>query len=219
MGGMESVVKSLGELPIFPLPEIVLFPGAPVALHIFEPRYRAMLDDCLASFGALAVARILPGELDPEGNPRLAPVAGAGVIVEHEKLADGRSNILLLGQARVALAELPFRAPYRRARAEILRDRPEDVQDRDTVSLISSATSFVQHVKKHDPTFEIRMPEGLNPGQMADVLSHQLVVDTDARQRILETLSPQERVRLVIAELGKQSGAIARSQSKSRSWN
>ena len=99
-----SLERSLDALPLFPLPQVVLFPEAVLPLHVFEPRYRTMLRDCLARHGALAVVQIVPGE-DEHGRPRIAEVSGAGVIVEHQPLPDGRANIVVLGQARVRLEE------------------------------------------------------------------------------------------------------------------
>src|SRR4051794_32714358 len=107
---------NLEDVPVFPLPHVVLFPDSMLPLHIFEPRYRTMLADCLAgSTKAIVIAQI-----DRRGG-RIAQVAGAGVIVEHQSLPDGRSNIVVAGRTRVRLDELmieePPRYPYKRARA------------------------------------------------------------------------------------------------------
>ena len=107
---------ALADLPVFPLPQVVLFPHAMLPLHVFEPRYRAMLKDCLETHKLMAVALVLDAnDRDEHGNPRMAQIAGVGLIVEHQQLPDGRSNILLHGQGRVRLEELPFVPPYRRA--------------------------------------------------------------------------------------------------------
>ena len=76
-----------------------------------------MLADALATHRCIAMALVVDGAREP---PPIAQVAGLGVIVEHETLPDGRSNIVLQGRARVVLDELPFVAPYRRARARVL---------------------------------------------------------------------------------------------------
>ena len=116
-----SLVDALSAIPVFPLRQVVLFPEAMLPLHVFEPRYRAMLKDCLATHGALVIAQIINGE-DEHGRPRIASIAGGGIVVEHQALADGRSNIVVLGQARLELEELePDESrPYRMARATIL---------------------------------------------------------------------------------------------------
>ncbi|MEO8875983.1 MAG: LON peptidase substrate-binding domain-containing protein, partial [Polyangiaceae bacterium] len=118
-----SLQAALDALPVFPLGQVVLFPNALLPLHIFEPRYQAMLKDCLATNGALAIGHVEdPADLDGLGHPKISAIAGAGCIVEHESLPGGRSNIVLRGISRVMLDELPFISPYRRAQATLLRD-------------------------------------------------------------------------------------------------
>ena len=104
-------------LPLFPL-TTVLFPGAPMPLHIFEPRYRQMLADCLEGdrrFG------LVPGE---------AAEAGAVGCIAHirvaQPLADGRSNIVVVGEKRFRLLELEATEhPYLVGSTEDYDDRPE----------------------------------------------------------------------------------------------
>src|SRR2546426_1423516 len=93
------------ELPIFPLP-IVLFPGAPQPLHIFEPRYRQLLADCLATDRRFGVAYV-PAERDAGGEslPRPGDVGGVALIRNTQGLPDGRSNILTVGERRVGLVD------------------------------------------------------------------------------------------------------------------
>jgi Lon protease-like protein len=81
------------ELPIFPLPNVVFFPHTLLPLHIFEPRYRKMLADCLAGERRLAVVLLRPGwEADYYGRPAVHSVAGAGEIIQSEMLPNGRSG-------------------------------------------------------------------------------------------------------------------------------
>ncbi|MGH7405380.1 MAG: LON peptidase substrate-binding domain-containing protein, partial [Candidatus Methylomirabilales bacterium] len=81
------------EIPIFPLPNVVFFPHTLLPLHIFEPRYRQMLADCLTGERWLAVVLLRPGwEAEYYGRPAVYAVAGAGEIVASERLPDGRSN-------------------------------------------------------------------------------------------------------------------------------
>ena len=208
---------ALSQVPIFPLSHVVLFPRALLPLHIFEPRYRAMLRDSLASAaprglaGAIAMALIVdPADLDACGNPRICPVAGLGAIVEHEPLADGRSNILLQGQARVLLDELPYVPPYRRARATILHEIATPVTPADRAALFGTASAFVGELAKRDPKFSFNLPRDLNPGAVADMCAHHLIVDAAVRQDLLCELDVAERVRKVIVELAQQRSALAR---------
>ncbi|MBX3224676.1 MAG: LON peptidase substrate-binding domain-containing protein [Labilithrix sp.] len=206
--------EALADVPVFPLPNVVLFPEALLPLHIFEPRYRAMLSDCLDRDGTIVIAQV-----DRDG-ARIADVAAVGVVIEHHPLPDGRSNIVVAGSARVRLDELlveaPPRYPYKRARATRLHEVDVAVNDADYAALLAAATMFVTEVKKHDATFELRMPKGLRgneagrakAGVLADICAFQLVVDAGVRQGILEELDPRARVRRVTDQLAAQHGAM-----------
>jgi len=200
------LAPALNAMPIFPLPGVVLFPGALLPLHIFEPRYRTMLADCLATSRCMAMAYVLVDgdRVEVEAEPKIARVAGAGLVVHHEALADGRSNIVLQGRARVALDELPFAAPYRRARARVLDDIETPVSAVDRSALLAVATAFAAAVRQT----EFVVPSGNGPGAVADLCAHQLIVDAQVRQRVLEELDAGTRVRLVTATLAEQMGRV-----------
>jgi uncharacterized protein len=91
-------------VPLFPLPNIVLFPGAILPLHIFEPRYKRMTADVLDGDGLVAMALLRAGwEKDYYSRAAIEPVVCVGKIVAHEKLPDGNYNYLLQGQWRGAV--------------------------------------------------------------------------------------------------------------------
>lgn len=206
-----SIDAALEALPLFPLPQAVLFPGALLPLHVFEPRYKAMIRDCLASHRALAVVQITdPVTRDEHGHPKIATVAGAGVIVDHTELPEGRFNILLRGQARVRLAELPFSPPYRRASATTLDAAETGANERDVSALLSNAAAFVALVRERERDFEFRAPSGAPPGALADACAHHLIIDGLERQQILETLDARERVLRVTEVLALQRLALSK---------
>jgi len=204
---------ALRDLPIFPLPQVVLFPRALLPLHIFEPRYRTMLADALASHRTIAMALVDPtGDLDERGQSKIAPIAGVGTIIEHQQLPDCRSNILLHGQARVRLEELPFVPPYRRARATLLEEVQTTVSEGDKASLFAAATAFIAELAKRDPKVKFQLPRNLPPGAIADMCAHHLVIDARARQAVLEELDVAARVRKVIEELAAQHMELSRER-------
>src|SRR3989441_8510362 len=91
------------ELPIFPLP-LVLFPGAPQPLHIFEPRYRQLLADCLAADRRFGVAHVAPPRApDDDPAPRPRDLGCVALIPSTPELPDGRSNVLTVGGRRLLL--------------------------------------------------------------------------------------------------------------------
>jgi Lon protease-like protein len=197
----------LEDVPVFPLPHVVLFPNALLPLHIFEPRYRAMLADCLASSPkAIVIAQI------DRRTGRISEVAGVGTIVAHEPMPDGRSNIIVEGRDRVRLEEIigeaPPRFPYKRARTTRLLDHACTVSEADCAALVAAATMFTTEVKKHDPSFTFTMPKDSIAGGIADTCAFQLIVDGSARQAVLEELDPRVRVRMVVDQLALQHGAM-----------
>ena len=204
---------ALGCLPIFPLPDVVFFPGVRLPLHVFEPRYRVMVQECLASHCAIAIVQLLPGE-DANGFPRLSRVAGGGRIIEHHTLPDGRSNILVEGIARLELEELRFATPYRRARARVLADVEGRVSDVDRAALVSAATSFARLVHAHDRSFSFTLPVELDAPHLADVCAFQLVVDAKVRQEVLEERRPDHRVRAVTEALMVQAASLRKPDAK-----
>jgi Lon protease-like protein len=209
MKSIANIDAALLDLPIFPLGQVVLFPRALLPLHIFEPRYRAMLRDCVATHSLMAIA-LATGETDDAGQTKIAKIAGLGIIVEHQEVDDGRSNILLHGVHRVSLEELPFVPPYRRAKATILNEVASHVSSPDRTALTAAVNAFASDVRKRDPHFSIDLPPSLEPGAMADLYAHHLVIDAGERQRILEELDASERVRLVTEALAMQHSRLAR---------
>lgn len=109
---------ALIRVPIFPLAGALLFPGAQLPLHIFEPRYRAMIRDALASDKLIAMIQPRPGPED-EPTPTLFDIGCIGRIEACEELEDGRYNIVLEGLSRFRIArEARVETPYRQVDAD-----------------------------------------------------------------------------------------------------
>lgn len=118
----DPLATALSAARVFPLPGMVLMPGASLPLHVFEPRYRALVADALEGDGRVIVAQIVEGQ-EPEaaGSPPVYPYAAIGRIHAHERLPDGRSNLVLEPEARVRLVrERGSTAPWRTFEAEVL---------------------------------------------------------------------------------------------------
>src|SRR5512143_995211 len=117
-------------VPVFPLPDVVLFPHAVVPLHIFELRYRTMLRDALAGERLIAMALLKPGwEHDYFGSPAFHPLGCLGRCEAVEWLPDERYDIRLLGLARVRFGATEREFPYRQARVEVLPEAPYTEDD------------------------------------------------------------------------------------------
>jgi len=117
-----SGVPRLPEVvPLFPLPNVVLFPKAVLPLHIFEERYKQMTADVLRSHRQVAMALLRPGwEKNYYGRPAIEPVVCMGAILSHERLPDGRYNFLLQGHTRAKVVREVGEGPYRQAELETL---------------------------------------------------------------------------------------------------
>src|SRR4030095_4430762 len=118
-------------IPIFPLEEAMLFPNASRPLHIFEPRYRAMINDALKGDRIIGMVTLRPGyEANYEGRPAIYAVGCAGVISEVEELPDGRFNIVLRGFVKFRVNSeddsRPYRLPPRPGAARPLGDKAQD---------------------------------------------------------------------------------------------
>src|SRR5688572_12253917 len=121
-------------LPIFPLPNVVLFPNVFLPLHIFEARYREMVADALASDRLIGMTLLRPGwERDYEGRPPVYAIGCSGVITHVERLPDGRYNLVLRGLERFRIVEEDSAKAYRRAAIEPLIERPLETDDRQAV--------------------------------------------------------------------------------------
>jgi ATP-dependent Lon protease len=195
-------VDWLQELAVFPLPRVVFFPGTQLPLHIFEPRYRTMMRDCLNSGRlAMAVTLLKPGyETDYDGRPPMHDLCTVGRIEKHEELPDGRFNLVLRGLHRAKLHELPAGdLPYRRASAELLdlRRGSERVSRDSITTLISTASRAAAIVRRAHPDFSLGIQPDDAPHNIVDTLADRLLADPEARQDVLETLDVTERVKKV----------------------
>jgi Lon protease-like protein len=118
-------------LPLFPLPNVVLFPNVFLPLHIFEPRYREMVADALESDRMIGMVLLKPGwQHAYEGRPAVYPVGCSGVITHVERLGDGRYNLVLRGVERFRILEEDRGRTYRRASVEPVAERPLAAEDR-----------------------------------------------------------------------------------------
>src|SRR5687768_17341758 len=121
--------KFSGVARLFPLPNLVVFPHVMQPLHVFEPRYRALLEEALAGDGLIAMATLAPGwEKNYEGRPLVRPNACLCKVATHHQTADGNYNVLLLGVKRIEIVrELPPAKQFREAEVRLCHDDyPED---------------------------------------------------------------------------------------------
>jgi uncharacterized protein len=186
---------------LFPLPKVVLFPHSVLPLHIFEPRYRQMTEDALAGDKLVAVVQCRePIPTEPGVEPALERIAGLGRIIEHERLPDGRFNILLLGRKRVRLGrEIPGGTLYRLAEAEILEDENSERPEEPRLSELS--TLFRRVFERHgslDPDLRRLLDEGLPLGTLTDLIAHALRLPPAFKQDLLAETRVDRRADILL---------------------
>lgn len=202
------------------LSNAVLFPGAMLPLRIFEPRYRRMLQDALASHRMFCVAMQRPGNM----RETPLPVAGLGVIRYAVRDEDGTSRLLLQGLARVELGRTKQYKPYRQQAIRPLLCEKEDGETPEVDALRFKALELAERrLATSAPVsmdlFQSLAREGLdigpveacmrslrsiaNPGQLADVLALLLVEDAFFRQLILQAHEVAHRFRSLVYILGE----------------
>jgi Lon protease-like protein len=190
-------------VPIFPLPEVTLFPHTLLPLHIFEARYRAMVSDALARDRRICMVQLRPGyEADYAGKPEVHAVGGLGEIVNCQRLASGRYDLVLRGEARVRIArEHPSDTLYR----VVLAERIDDVAPAADVSAllarVRAACRAILEVLGRPPDFlDAALADGQEPGVIADRIAAGVVPGAAVRQELLETAEVDMRLgRLTLA--------------------
>jgi Lon protease-like protein len=174
-------------------------------LHIFEPRYRVLTREAIEHGIPICVVKLLePPQLNRLGRPATHEIGGAGFILQHQELPDGRFNILLGGAARVRiLEEIPSDRPYRVARAELLPD--EQGADDEIERLMQALRGCIMSLQA---PYE-RLAEGIaramntlpDAGSLADAIASVLLADANERQLLLENPRVAHRLDEVISRI------------------
>ena len=204
---MNEDVRSLddftGTARLFPLPGLVFFPQAVQPLHIFEPRYRQMLADALATDRLLAMVLLRPNwEKNYEQRPAIEQVACLGRVVAEQLLPDGRSNLLLRGLARVRLLEeVPTDKLYRSAKVEVL----QDIYSPNLETLLNLRARLTQEMLPFFSDSAIReqvrglLTSEMPLGQICDMLAFSLPLTPVVKQQLLAETRVETRVELLLA--------------------
>jgi len=173
-------------IPIFPLPNAVLFPNVFMPLHIFEPRYRDMVSDALAGDRIIGMVLLRAGfERDYAGRPSIFPVGCAGVITHSEPLPDGRFNIVLKGMAKFRVTSEDRSKPYRLAAIDSL---PELIADADRAELhrLRQRLETLLAAAVEREGGEPRFPPAVVDEDLVNALAQYLGLEPIERQALLE---------------------------------
>jgi len=188
---MPSSSVDVCELPLFPLPEVVLFPGRPLPLHIFEYRYRMMINTILETdrrFGVLM--------FDPQkGSP--VQVGCCAEVVQVQRLPDDRMDIMTVGRQRFRVLDYVREKPFRIGLVEWIEDEPPQGDLQDLVAQVSTLLQEVVRLSSKLMEREAALPDSLptDPVELSYwVASHFHGAPRD-QQALLEMVSTEARLR------------------------
>jgi len=182
-------------IPLFPLPGVALFPDLPLPLHIFEPRYRAMLKDTLAGSRFIGIVQIRPGATTVDGMPSpIFSIGCAGRIEGVAEMEGGRSNIVLRGVSRFHIdEELPEGRPYRIARVSPLIEKVLDEE-----ALTDSLARVLHEIGQIDEGMSLLARTDEAPKALVvNMLAQLLPLGDLERQSLIEAPSIDDRARLL----------------------
>jgi uncharacterized protein len=191
---------------LFPLPNLVVFPSVIQPLHIFEPRYRQLMEDALKDDRLIGMALLRPDfEEDYHNNPPIYPIICLGRIHKEERLPDGRWNLLLHGLSRARIeSEVDADRLYRVARVELIPE-PEVASASAAKDLrrqlgLETRRWFAAH-EAAVIQLEKLLHSDLTLGALCDVFGFALPIAIEAKQQLLEEVDVVERARRLIAHL------------------
>jgi uncharacterized protein len=173
-------------LPLFPLPNIVFFPHTRLPLHVYEPRYKQMVKDCLESDQRFGIVLLRPGwEAEYYGTPAVFDWGTVGTIEQAVALEDGRYNIVVRGDARFRILDEVSRVPYRTARVvaepELGREPAEAYAQREWLADLSR--QYLRYLPDQTAVPEI---DTVNLDALTNALIMSLNLDVEEKQKLLE---------------------------------
>jgi uncharacterized protein len=175
-------------IPLFPLPNVVLFPNVFLPLHIFEPRYRAMVAHALEEDRIIGMTLLRPGyEANYEGCPAIYPIGCAGVITHSQSLGDGRYDIVLRGMQKFRIRSEDHSRPYRIGHVEGISEMvppDEAVPLRHQRQRLEAVLAAAIERVRAEPKFPPSVPDEDLVNALAqyldlDVLEHQALLECD----------------------------------------
>jgi Lon protease-like protein len=193
--------SDLSAVPLFPLPNVVLFPRAIHPLHIFEERYKEMTADALAGERQIAMALLRAGwEKSYYQRPPIEPIVCAGTILSHERLADGKYNFLLQGHTRARIIREFGDKTYRIAELEPLEDtkvrESELAEERSRlISVFEEGTLLATDLGRQ---FRQLLSASIPTCVIADLIAFKMLDDVWMKQSLLADCDTRRRVSRIV---------------------
>lgn len=194
-------------VPVMTLGDCVFLPQQLLPLRIFEPRYRLMLKEALAGNQMFAVSQLDEANLSPDNTEPVAPFTCVGRIAGHVELDDGSTHLVLEGLRRARVLKVQRRTPY--PRLEIAPLAEETIADplrctREIARILAFSERLISTLgEEAQPLLDRLRGLANQPGLLADAAAGHLVTDTVVRRRLLECLSPMQRLIVVGDQLAR----------------
>ena len=192
--------KKQSLLSIFPLPEVVLFPGMDLPLHIFEDRYKEMILNCLNSDKHFGIVYLK--------DTRCAEVGTKAEVVDVEKLEDGKMNILAEGRSRFKILDLVKEEPYHQALIEPFDDTNSSIDSKVKITiskireLSEKALLLYDSISDEELSKKLKLPK--EPNELLFLVAANLTCSYDQKQTILETRSSKDRSKQILKLLKEE---------------
>ena len=185
-------------IPLFPLPNVVLFPNVCLPLHIFEPRYRDMTADALKGDRIIGMVLLRPGwERNYEGQPSIYDIGCAGLVTHSEKLEDGRYNLVLRGMEKFRVIHEDYQRSYRRAEVQAIHEALGD-EERDVMRAERRRLESLLVPQPQGRGVEPKMPPSMPDEELVNALAQYLDLEVLEKQALLERDGLVSRCRSLI---------------------
>lgn|SRR5688572_1193975 len=191
------------EIPLFPLPNLVLFPQVAVPLHIFEERYKLMINRCIDQADVFGLV-LLNEEADQENEDSILRVGVTARVVQVDRLDEGRLNVLCAGESRFRILEFTGSAPYWTADVEFFDDDDSETDEgiadayQSVSRLYRRATELTSQLKEMEIP-QLDLPD--SPVALSYMVSYVLDLGAARKQELLESTSTLFRLRSLIEDL------------------
>lgn len=204
-----------GIVPLFPLSSVVFFPNTLLPLHIFEPRYKEMVNNALNDEKIIGMALLRPGwEKDYYGNPAVYDVIGMGRIVSTDFFEDGKINIVLYGLKRAKIVEEIEGLTFRQARVSII----ENEYDADNDNLRSTIEELIYkwnlYLDEKQKSHRINVNTKLPLENLTDALASLIFPNVFDKQQLLEEINVHKRAEIIINDLQTKLEMISITSQK-----
>ena len=204
-----------GVARVFPLPNLVMFPHVMQALHVFEPRYRALFEEAIEGDRLVALGVLAAGwEGDYEGRPPLRSTACLCRIATHQRTKEGTYNALVLGVRRIRLVrELPAKKLFRLVESELLDDVEPDAALGAAAALQQELLAAFKQSMPRIPNAYEQLDELLGSqitlGMLADIVSYTVDLGIEVKMKLLAECDVVRRTRLLLDALAARPTAVA----------